>query len=161
MTLEVAVSEVDEEGFAQFLQAQIREYNNCHSAQHRAARQPGAVQPLHLMLKDGTGQAVGGLSARTYWGWLQIDDLFVPNNWRRQGLGTSLLQAAEAMAISRGARHSFLSTFGFQARTFYEKQGYRVVGTLEGYPPGAAYFWMRKDLLSEPELAGLCSRGGS
>jgi GNAT superfamily N-acetyltransferase len=70
----------------------------------------------------------------------------VPDPWRGQGIGTSLLQTAEAIAISRGASHSFLSTFVFQARTFYENRGYRVVGTLEGYPPGAAYFWMRKDL---------------
>lgn len=39
-----------------------------------------------------------------------------------------------------------LRTFGFQARGFYEKQGYRVVGALEDYPPGNAMFWMRKDL---------------
>ena len=47
---------------------------------------------------------VGGLSARTYWDWLEIDDLFVPETLRGQGLGSSLLQMAEMMAIGRGAR---------------------------------------------------------
>jgi GNAT superfamily N-acetyltransferase len=47
---------------------------------------------------------VGGLSARTYWDWLEIDDLFVPETLRGQGLGSSLLQTAEMMAIGRGAR---------------------------------------------------------
>ena len=146
MTLAVTVSEADEKGFAEFLHTQIREYNNRHSPHHRAAREPGAVRPLHLMVKDETGQVVGGLSARTYWDWLEIDDFFMPNSLRGRGIGTSLLQAAEEVAASRGAKHSFLSTFEFQARTFYEKHGYSVAGRLEGCPPGATYYWMRKDL---------------
>jgi GNAT superfamily N-acetyltransferase len=98
------------------------------------------------MIKDGAGPVVGGLSGRTYWDWLEIDDLFVPENLRGQGLGSSLLQTAETMAIGRGARHCFLSTFAFQARSFYEKHGYSVPGRLEGYPPGTTYYWMRKEL---------------
>ena len=154
MALEVTVSEVNEKEFAEFLHAQIREYNNRHSPHHKAARQPGAVRPLHVMLKDETGQVVGGLSARTYWDWLEIDDFFLPNDLRGQGTGTSLLQTAEAVALSRGAKHCFLSTFAFQARTFYERHGYAVVGKLEGYPPGATYYWMRKDLVQDQAQGG-------
>jgi GNAT superfamily N-acetyltransferase len=150
MALEITVSEWDEKEFAELIQARIREFNNHHSPHHLAARQPGAVKPLHVMLKDETGQVVGGLSAHTYWDWLEVGDLFVPENWRGQGIGSSLLQTAEALAIGRGARHSFLTTFAFQARAFYEKHGYTVAGTLEGYPPGSAYFWMRKDLEPDP-----------
>jgi GNAT superfamily N-acetyltransferase len=149
MTYELIVSESSEEPFAEFLEAAIREYNNRHSAHHRAARQPGAVKPLHVMLKDGTGQTVGGLSARIYWDWLLISDLFVPRHLRGQGIGASLLETAETIAIDRGAKHSYLTTFEFQARGFYEKYGYRVVGALEGYPPGTTYYWMRKDLLED------------
>lgn len=147
MTLEVTVSEEREKEFAEFLQARIREHNNQQSSHHRAAGQSGAVKPLYVMLKDETGQVVGGLSAHTYWDWLEIDDLFVPDNLRGQGLGSSLLLTAETIAIRRGMRHSFLSTFEFQARSFYEKYGYSVVGKLKGYPPGTTYYWMRKDLL--------------
>lgn len=151
MAPELTVSEADENEFAEFLQTKIREFNNVHSPHHLAARRPGAVRPLHLMLKDEAGQVVGGLSAHTYWDWLEVDDLYVPENWRGQGLGSSLLQTAEAVAAGRGARHSFLTTFAFQARGFYERHGYTVAGTLEGYPPRSAYFWMRKDL--SPDLA--------
>ena len=101
------------------------------------------------MIQDGTGQTVGGLSGRTYWDWLEVNDLFVPKHLRGQGIGTSLLQTAETVANTRGARHSFLSTFEFQARTFYERHGYYVAGKLEGYPPGMTYYWMRKDLVQE------------
>lgn len=146
MTLDVTVSEADEKEFAEFLHAQIREYNNRRSFHHRQARLPGAVKPLRVMLKDKASQVIGGLAAHTYWDWLEIDDFFVPDDWRGQGIGTSLLQTAETIAVRRGVRQCFLSTFEFQARAFYEKRGYRVVGKLEGYPPGSTYVWMRKDL---------------
>ena len=57
-----------------------------------------------------------------------------------------MLDAAEAEARARGCLRARLSTFDFQARGFYEKQGYRVVGTLADYPPGGAMYWMRKEL---------------
>ena len=154
MNIDITVSEAEEQAFAELLQARIRAFNTCRSPHHRAAREPGAVRPLNVMLQDGTGTVVGGLSARTYWDWLAVDDLFVPEELRGQGLGSRLLQTAEGIAARRGARHSFLTTFAFQARAFYEKHGYAVVGTLEGYPPGSTYFWMRKDLEPPPDGQG-------
>ncbi len=53
---------------------------------------------------------------------------------------------AEAEARARGCSHVMLTTYSFQARGCYEKEGYRVVGEMTGYPPGAMYCWMRKDL---------------
>jgi GNAT superfamily N-acetyltransferase len=146
MTLDVTVSEADEKEFAEFLHAQIREYNNRQSHHHRQARQPGAVKPLHVMLKNKAGRVIGGLAAHTYWDWLEIDDFFVPDDLRGKGIGTTLLQTAETIAVRRGVSKCFLSTFEFQAQAFYEKRGYSVVGKLEGYPPGSTFFWMRKDL---------------
>ena len=145
MQLETVISEKEEEEFADFLQDQIREFNNRESPFHREARKPGAVVPLFLMLKDDDGLLIGGLSATTYWNWLEIEHFYIPAKLRGSGLGSSLLKTAEAIAIQRGCTSSFLTTFAFQARAFYEKQGYYVVGTLEDYPPGSAYYWMRKD----------------
>ena len=52
---------------------------------------------------------------------------------------------AEREAEERGCSRAKLRTFGFQARGFYQKEGYRVVGELEDYPPGRSFYWMRKD----------------
>ena len=142
----ITISENEEKEFTAFLQTCIREFNNRTSPQHRAIREPGAVQPLHVILKDETGQVIGGLSGSLYWGWFDIDNFFIPAELRGNGIGTSLLQTAEALAKQKGAAQCFLFTFEFQARTFYEGHGYRIVGKLEGYPPGSTYYWMRKDL---------------
>lgn len=147
MQMETIISENEEEEFEEFLQEQVRDFNNRVSPFHREVRKPGAVAPLFLMLKDEDGLFIGGLSATTYWNWLEIEHFYIPEKLRGSGLGSSLLKTAETIAIQRGCTSSFLTTFAFQARAFYEKHGYTVVGTLEGYPPGSAYYWMRKDLL--------------
>jgi hypothetical protein len=68
----------------------------------------------------------------------------MPNEARsemiRHGLGP-----AEAEARQRGCAHAHLRTFSFQARGFYERCGDRVIGALEGYPPGGTLYWLRKD----------------
>ena len=41
---------------------------------------------------------------------------------------------------------SQLGTFDFQAKTFYERNGYTVFATLEGFPPGHTHFQLQKCL---------------
>ena len=149
MIPETIVSEKEEKEFEEFLHDKIKAYNNLVSPHHKAARKPGASIPLHILLKDDSGNLVGGLSASTYWGWMDVDDFYIVEEYRGQGIGTSVLQTAEAIAIQRGCTRCVLSTFEFQARVFYEKQGYCVAGKLQDYPPGSAYYWMRKELSPE------------
>jgi ribosomal protein S18 acetylase RimI-like enzyme len=54
------------------------------------------------------------------------------------------MQEAEAYARSKGAVGITLETFSFQARPFYERLGFEVSGTVEGYPRGHVNFLMKK-----------------
>jgi hypothetical protein len=38
----------------------------------------------------------------------------------------------------------FLDTFEYQALPFYERHGYELFGTLDGYPPGWRQYHVRK-----------------
>ena len=120
--------------------------NDAQSAVMRAGRTQEA-QPLHVYLRDQHGQIMGGLIASTYWQWLDIDLFWLDEAVRRHGWGSRLIQTAEAAANQRGCRWSKVGTFSFQARGFYEKQGYHVVGQVDDYPPGATDFTLRKDLV--------------
>ncbi|HEX6307738.1 MAG TPA: GNAT family N-acetyltransferase [Longimicrobiales bacterium] len=102
-------------------------------------------QPLVLAARAGD-TVIGGLVGETGWKWLYVDLLWVSDPYRGRGLGRHLLEAAEMEAMARGARHAYLDTFDFQARPFYEKQGYQLFGMLEDYPPGHTRFYLRKDL---------------
>lgn len=93
-----------------------------------------------------TGEILGGLWGSTAYGHLHIDMLILPEEMRGRGLGTRLMAQAEEEAVRRGCRGSYLETFDFQARGFYEKVGYSVFGQLADTPPGHTRFFLRKRL---------------
>ncbi|MCW1923965.1 GNAT family N-acetyltransferase [Luteolibacter arcticus] len=101
--------------------------------------------PVTLALEDDDGTVIGGLYGATMWQWLMIDGLWVATEHRGQGLGRRLLLAAEEMAVERGCTGSWLGTFDFQARGFYEAHGYEVFAELPGFPPGHLHYHLRKD----------------
>jgi ribosomal protein S18 acetylase RimI-like enzyme len=75
------------------------------------------------------GAIKGGLPGYVWGGWLHITELWLSEEYRRDGLGRQLLQTAEREAASSGARGAFLSTFDFQAPDFYRRCGYEVYAT--------------------------------
>jgi GNAT superfamily N-acetyltransferase len=103
-------------------------------------------RPVKFVARDSAGVVVGGILGHTRWRWLYIAKLWVDDGARGQGLGTRLLAAAEDLARSRGCTDVSLDTFDYQARPFYEKLGYELFGTLEGYPPGSRQYYLRKRL---------------
>ncbi|WP_268808042.1 GNAT family N-acetyltransferase [Lysinibacillus mangiferihumi] len=76
-----------------------------------------------------------------------MNKFWFSKEYRKQGLGGKLLLQAEATAIKMGAKKALLTTYDFQARTFYEARGYLVVGEIKDYPPGSSYFTMVKQLV--------------
>jgi GNAT superfamily N-acetyltransferase len=102
-------------------------------------------QSVQFVARDDLGVA-GGLLGHTKWSWLYIAKLWVDERARGRGIGTQLMCAAEAVARERGCTDVSLDTFEYQARPFYEKLGYELFGTLDGYPPGYRQFYLRKKL---------------
>ncbi len=107
---------------------------------------PADDQPVKFVARDSTGVVVGGILGHTRWRWLYIAKLWVDERARGHGLGRRLMAAAEDLARSRGCTDVSLDTFEYQARPFYEKLGYELFGTLEGYPPGSRQYYLRKRL---------------
>lgn len=102
--------------------------------------------PLAFTLRDERGEVRGGLLGDIWGGWLHIRLLAVDRPLRGQGWATKLIAAAEEFARARGAHDAHLETFSFQARPLYEKLGYAVFATLDGFPPGHQKFFLRKRL---------------
>lgn len=102
---------------------------------------------LAVVVSDAdTGEVVGGLLGRTSMGLLYIDRFFLPENLRRQRLGTRILEEAEAEGMRRGCSRAILSTLSFQAPGFYQRQGWQVLGRIDCEPPGHTRFYMTKKL---------------
>ncbi len=121
------------------IRAALREAN-------AAAGHPHDTRPLAVPLRDASGAVIGGLWGRTGWSWLYVENLAVPAALRGAGWGARLLATAEAEARTRGCVGARLDTYTFQARGFYEKQGYRVVGEIPDCPPGETRYTMIKRL---------------
>jgi GNAT superfamily N-acetyltransferase len=89
---------------------------------------------------------VAGLVGHTYHGWLHVSCLWTSEAYRNRGIGTELMDRAEAEAHQRGCHHAHLTTLEFQARTFYERRGYSVFGVLDDYPRPYKRYFMQKEL---------------
>jgi GNAT superfamily N-acetyltransferase len=103
--------------------------------------------PVNFVLRGDRGDALGGLLGQLWGGWLQVTTLWVSAAVRGKGHGTRLLLDAHDYARARGAVGATLETYSFQARPFYERLGYELCGTIDGYPPGHAKFFLRKSPL--------------
>ena len=114
---------------------------------------PRDYQTLALSLRDAEDRIVGGVFGATMWGWLMIDGLWVDASLRARGLGRQLLLSCEAKALERGCRGAWLGTFDFQAREFYERQGYTVFAALPEFPRGHTHFHLWKPLSPERVVA--------
>ena len=102
--------------------------------------------PVNFVLRGERRDVLGGLLGQLWGGSLQIFHLWVAEAIRGQGHGIRLMRDAEDYARSRGAVGATLETYSFQAKGVYLRLGYEICGTLDGYPPGHAKFFLKKSL---------------
>jgi GNAT superfamily N-acetyltransferase len=100
----------------------------------------------HYVLKDNN-KVIAGINAYIYcWGIMYIDALFVTEAYRHKQLGTYLMNKVEQEAKSLGTILSNLTTFDYQAKDFYMKQGYEIFGVLENCPINHNLYFLKKAL---------------
>jgi GNAT superfamily N-acetyltransferase len=130
-----------------YASSSLKEVINEGIALHNVARTGmDAYFPVAFFIRDENDGVLGGVIGDIWGGWLHVSLLWVAELIRGKGWGERLLLAAEQYAIERGCIGSFLDTFSFQARPFYEKFGYEVFGTLEDHPRGHRHFFLKKGL---------------
>jgi ribosomal protein S18 acetylase RimI-like enzyme len=103
----------------------------------------------HLFAHAPDRQIIGGLVGDISWGWLHVDILWVAESYRQNGVGTSLMDRAEAEASMMGVQQAYLETTDFQALGFYKNRRYQEFTQLEDRPPGHICYYMKQIVLSE------------
>ncbi|MGI5338405.1 GNAT family N-acetyltransferase [Streptomyces sp. CA-181903] len=134
------------------VEQRLTETNSERSAVLRSLRGTPAEDsvPLQVYATGADGELAGGLTGYVQYHWLHIDLLWVDARHRGTGLGGRLVAAAEESARRRhGCVGSRVQTWDFQAPDFYRKQGYRVVATVEDYPPGVTDYTLIKSLATD------------
>ena len=115
-----------------------------------------------LKVENETGEIIGGCIAQAYeyhWSRVLLDDLWVDERYRHQGIGSMILREVERIAKEKGCRVVTLGTASYMARPFYEKHGYSVFTTLKK-PNGYICYSLVKYLEKEtPEYVPTGSSG--
>lgn len=101
---------------------------------------------FHVIATDDDGEVIGGLRGSCYWNTLHIELLWLSEDARGSGIGRDIISAAEAFAKDNRCEKVLVETTSWQARPFYEKNGYRLLATLEGRPKGHASHYLAKTL---------------
>ncbi len=98
-----------------------------------------------ISARNDQQQLAGGIIGEFVWGWLHIQTLWVASEQRGKDIGTHLLAEIEQVARQRGVYQATLETTSFQARNFYLKNGFEVVGAIEGKPQGHTWYYLKKE----------------
>src|SRR6266404_6032754 len=81
-------------------------------------------RPLAILARDTEAEkVVGGLLGRTSLGLLTVERFFLPEDLRRDRLGSRILAMAEEEGRRRGCTRAALSTLHFQAPGFLSEAG--------------------------------------
>jgi len=100
-----------------------------------------------VFIQSDDGEILGGARGNTWGRWLYVSEVWVDTLIRGKGYATKLMSAIETYALKRRCSYSYLDTFSFQARPFYEKLGYKVFGTLADHPKGHTQYFMKKGVV--------------
>ena len=100
---------------------------------------------VNRLIKDEDGKIIAGcLAGNTPWDVGYIDEMWVDEDFRRQGLGSALMLEVERVLKENGCCLILLDTFDWQARGFYEKLDYTLFAELEDCPEGHCRYYMQK-----------------
>jgi GNAT superfamily N-acetyltransferase len=105
-------------------------------------------RPLAVFVTDpATGKVIGGLYGASSRGQLRVGRFFLPQELRRDRLGSRLLKMAEEEGRRRRCTRVTLNTMEIQAPGFYLKQGYEMAAKFDYDPPGVTRYVMTKRLI--------------
>jgi len=101
---------------------------------------------ISVFMRDKQNKVAGGAIGYTYGDWFHLSILWVEESFRNRENGTKLLKMLENEAAKLGCKHVETDTFSWQARPFYEKQGYTLFAALDNCPEGHKKYFLKKDL---------------
>lgn len=78
--------------------------------------------------------------------WYFLDLLYIDEKYRGQDIGTKLLQQIEEFDRKENLIGIRMETWNFQARGFYEKNGYNVFGEIKDCPPETVCYFLKKEI---------------
>lgn len=114
-------------------------------AYNRSYFEKAGFENLSVTVEEA-GEIVAGTAGIIRGDWLLIQELWVKESMRGNGIGSEVLATAEQTAKEKGCSHVLLDTFEFQAPGFYKKKGYQEVFVYEEHPITGKHYYLAKNL---------------
>ncbi len=92
------------------------------------------------------GVFLAALTGRLFWGSVHIKHLFVLPEYRNQGIGTNLMEAAFDLGRKNNCRFVTVETMSFQALDFYHEMGFQIDFSRTGYDRDCVFHYLSKPL---------------
>jgi ribosomal protein S18 acetylase RimI-like enzyme len=89
---------------------------------------------------------IAGSTAVFYYGCFYIENLWVVETHRNMGLGSKVINYWEHIAANNKANMITVTTMDWEAKPFYEQNGFYVEFAREGYYKDSTRYFLRKDL---------------
>ena len=104
-------------------------------------------EQLVFRIADEAGKVIAGCIVNIHqWGRAVLAQLWADERYRRHGLGSMLIRAAENAAREKGCYYLCLGTADYMARPLYEKHGFRVFTVNRDIPMGHVSWSLAKKL---------------
>ena len=138
ITLKINIIITNNKNYQDAIQNGIRKFNNAMQPENpifQVHREKGYNDPFgfYAFLDD---QIIGGIIAHKKMQWLDIDILFVDQDFRSNKIGSQLINTAIEYCKKEDLIGLHLYTLDFQAKGFYEKQGFKLIAEIKDWPKG-------------------------
>lgn len=89
---------------------------------------------------------IGGAITYTANNEMLLDSLWINEDHRKTGIGTSIMSKVFQLAKEKEVKTIFTDTYSFQAEGFYLKQGFQCYGRVDEYLCGHSMIFLKKVL---------------
>jgi len=126
--------------YRSYINNKLKSFNDVFSPYHVKSRKEGYFSYFDIRLEE---ELKGGLVGMIYWNLMEIEDFYISQSHRSKGYGKELLLKAIDIAHEKRLNYILLRTYSFQAKDFFYKYGFRVIGEITDYPPGDSFYIMK------------------
>ncbi|MFC3909299.1 GNAT family N-acetyltransferase [Legionella dresdenensis] len=123
-----------------FLRQKIIDFNKRYL--HEKASQ------FNVLARDDKNHCIiGGASVWQHSDALYIDILWLEEGYRRQKLGTEIINTIAEQANKNNIKKLYVDTYDFQAVDFYVKQGFLIIAEVKNYLLEHDLVYLKKELV--------------
>ncbi len=107
----------------------------------------GEAHPFAFFIRDKKNQIIAGCNGSVIFGSIYTDQLWVHQDYRKNGFGYQLMEAVHDYGRKSGCSMATVATMSFQAaKAFYKKLGYVVDFERLGYTQNASCIFLKRSL---------------